>query len=54
MWRTDPLLVVILWFTALFAGILVWLPPVPGRNPGPSTSGLAADRRPGSAVTTGR
>ena len=26
MWRRDRLLLVILWWTALVAGILVWLP----------------------------
>jgi hypothetical protein len=34
MWRKDPLLVVILWWTALFAGILVWLPLVRGATQG--------------------
>ena len=34
MWRNDPLLVVILWWTALFAGVLVWLPLVRGATQG--------------------
>jgi hypothetical protein len=34
MWRKDPLLIVILWWTALFAGILVWLPLVRGATQG--------------------
>jgi len=34
MWRKDPLLVVILWWTALFAGVLVWLPLVRGATQG--------------------
>jgi hypothetical protein len=34
MWRKDPLLVVILWWTALVAGILVWLPLVRGATQG--------------------
>jgi hypothetical protein len=34
MWRQDPLLVVILWWTALIAGILVWLPLVRGATQG--------------------
>src|SRR5688572_3488613 len=35
MARRDPLLVVILWWTALVAGILVWLPLVRGATQGP-------------------
>lgn len=34
MQRRDPLLVVILWWTALIAGILVWLPLVRGATQG--------------------
>lgn len=34
MWREDPVLVVILWWTALCAGILVWLPLVRGATQG--------------------
>jgi hypothetical protein len=34
MWRKDPLLVVILWWTALVAGVLVWLPLVRGATQG--------------------
>jgi len=34
MWRKDPLLAVILWWTALVAGILVWLPLVRGATQG--------------------
>lgn len=34
MWRKDPLLFVILWWTALIAGILVWLPLVRGATQG--------------------
>jgi hypothetical protein len=33
-WRDDPLLVVILWWTALIAGVLVWLPLVRGATQG--------------------
>lgn len=34
MWRKDPLLLVILWWTALVAGILVWLPLIRGATQG--------------------
>ena len=34
MWRRDPLLLVILWWTAIVAGILVWLPLVRGATQG--------------------
>jgi hypothetical protein len=34
MWREDRLLLVILWFTALFAGVLVWLPLARGATQG--------------------
>jgi hypothetical protein len=34
MWRTDPLLAVILWWTAIVAGILVWLPLMRGVTQG--------------------
>jgi glucan phosphoethanolaminetransferase (alkaline phosphatase superfamily) len=34
MWRKDRLLLVILWWTALVAGILVWLPLVRGATQG--------------------
>ena len=34
MWRKDPLRLVILWWTALVAGILVWLPLVRGATQG--------------------
>jgi hypothetical protein len=34
MWRKDPLLFVILWWTAFLAGILVWLPLVRGATQG--------------------
>jgi len=34
MFRKDPLLLVILWWTALVAGILVWLPLVRGATQG--------------------
>jgi hypothetical protein len=36
MWRKDPLLLVILWWTALISGILVWLPLVRGATQGNS------------------
>jgi hypothetical protein len=34
MWRNDPLLAVVLWWTALVAGVLVWLPLVRGATQG--------------------
>ena len=47
MWRKDPLLVVILCWTALVAGILVWLPLVRGATQGAAYQWVLA---PGSAV----
>jgi polyferredoxin len=38
MWRKDPLLAVILLWTALFAGVLVWLPLVRGATQGTAYS----------------
>lgn len=34
MWRKDPLLFVLLWWTALLAGLLVWLPLIRGATQG--------------------
>jgi len=34
MWRRDPLLAAVLWWTALVAGVLVWLPLVRGATQG--------------------
>ena len=43
MWRKDPLLVVILWWTALVAGILVWLPLARGATQGTAYQWALAD-----------
>jgi hypothetical protein len=43
MWRSDPLLAVILWWTALVSGILVWLPLVRGATQGSAYQWALAD-----------
>jgi len=47
MWRRDPLLAAVLWWTALVAGVLVWLPlvRVPPRPPGPILAGSGSKER---------
>ena len=50
MWRKDPLLLVILWWTALVAGILVWLPLVRGATQGTAYRWALADGIGGQGV----